>query len=181
MGREARKQLGIGTKELAKSAGRGAVAATKATGRGIAIADQWILGFLGTPEGDPERYQYPGGAPGPLVGPKEIAPQGLPSGVAGMLQPRPRAELRAPRPPSPEVEERALPAGPLGPEGRAPTAREVMMLRALGFPIEAIRNMPASMVAEILGAAQARQMPPQIRALVPRGMMPSYPPPQRAR
>jgi len=182
-GSGARKQVVTGASELTKAAGRGALTGAKWTGQKITYADQWILGFLGTPEGDPERYRYPGGAPGPLVGPTEIAPQGFPGGVAQPQRARtaPRAELRAPRPPSPEVEERALPAGPLGPEVRVLTAKEAMMLRAMGFPIEVIRTMPASMVAEILGAAQARQMPPQIRALVPRGMMPSYPPPQRAR
>ena len=188
MGREARRQLGIGTKELAKAAGRGALTATKATGRGIAIADQWLLGFLGAEqpmsvEEAEQLYQAGPFGKGPLVGPKEISAQRLPGGVAQPQRARtaPRAELRAPRPILPKGEERALPAGPLGPEGRAPTAQEVMMLRAMGFPVEVIRNMPASMVAEILGAAQARQMPPQIRALVPRGMMPVYPPPQRAR
>lgn len=85
-------------------------------------------------------------------------------------------------PPGVQLGPIAQPVGPIGPAGRALTAQEVMMLRGLGFPLEVIHSLPAEVVGQILGAAQARQMPPQIRALVPRGMFPPYPPPpSRAR
>ena len=75
----------------------------------------------------------------------------------------------------PGQETSAIPASALGAAIANLNPAQLSMLREAGVPLEALRVMPPAMAFDILNAVQARRMPPQVRALVPRGWAPPYP------
>jgi hypothetical protein len=162
--------------------------------RGLSAVGQSIANAANDPA-NPTFKPWQGATPrqapgpsGPPIGPPTIdASQPYEAGVlTDVGDPRPQMSAAPPAPPgaagpATPIGHRGVPTPPLGDAARSLNARDIATLRSLGFPMEVVRTLPAHVVAEILGAAHARSMPPHQRALIPRGMKPIYPrPPHRA-